>query len=810
MTKRIIALLLCALMLVPCLAACAKKDEDEDRGAYIVMYLSDEIYDLDPANAYYNTEVANIMGMLFDTLFKLDENGKVKKSLVSKYTITEDDVNNEYYMLLTLREAFWSNGTALSSEDVVYTFKRLLNSNNSFAAASLLYDIKNARAVKEGDISIDDLGVEAVEANVVKISFEGPIDYDQFMLNLTNVATAPLLENYVVKDPDWAKKSSTMVTSGPFKLGKINYREVAIDTETLVKDMLNADWADKVAAFGEEINNRTDLSFDLGMTADEINSFIDKCEQYIVEQGIYIATDDDSNGLTEVRDITGFLNRKMTVTDLNGTDEFGTPYKNAQVATVKVVNYFYLERNNYFMRDPERDAIDEGVKPYRLLVDCSKTDAELLQDYKDGKIFYMNNIPLSLRGDATIQAKANITNALSTFVCYLNENAVIADGGEGTKLFADKTVRQALSLAIDRQAIANAIVYADAATALVPYGVFEGASVSKKTDFRTTGGDILAKSANLDSAKQLLATAEIDATKYSFSIKVSAADEVHVKIAQMVCAAWNELGFNVTVDYEYTIQNNDYFKGVGGITSDICDDQLLESLKQNNYEVLAFDYNAFSADAYSMLSNFALQFSGMALNIDLENNEYNLVGNSTGYNSKAYNDLMEAIYFIPYFARLTAALENPETKDDFSFLGLYESMEELMEVYNAVKSVYAEYGITPSTKSSDWTAQKALLLHKAEELLMEEMPVIPVIFNKNATISTSDVSKVTSNPYTPCDFRNAKFKNYESYVYYDEKGSKYSIFEEFPFIVWDAKGEVVTEAPTEAPTEEPVPETPAE
>ena len=95
MTKRIIALLLCALMLVPCLAACAKKEEDEDRGAYIVMYLSDEIYDLDPANAYYNTEVANIMGMLFDTLFKLDENGKVKKSLVSKYTITEDDVNNE-------------------------------------------------------------------------------------------------------------------------------------------------------------------------------------------------------------------------------------------------------------------------------------------------------------------------------------------------------------------------------------------------------------------------------------------------------------------------------------------------------------------------------------------------------------------------------------------------------------------------------------------------------------------------------------------------------------------------------------------
>ena len=152
---------------------------------------------------------------------------------------------------------------------------------------------------------------------------------------------------------------------------------------------------------------------------------------------------------------------------------------------------------------------------------------------------------------------------------------------------------------------------------------------------------------SLSEAKDLLAKANVTASNYEFAISVPAYDEVHVKIAQMVCAAWNKLEFNVTVDYEYTIENNDYFKGVGGITSDICDDQLLESLKLNDYEVLAFDYNAFSADAYSMLSNFALQFSGMALDIDLENKPWLPIGgNDHKTVAKIHGDLLTGGFLI--------------------------------------------------------------------------------------------------------------------------------------------------------------------
>ena len=150
MSKRILALLLCVVMLVPSFVGCSKKAEG-DVGAYITMYLTDEVFDFDPANAYFNQNALNVTSMLFDTLFTLSDSGKVQKSLVKSYKVREDQKTGEHFMEITLNEAYWSNGIRLSSEDVVFAWKRLLKFSNNYEAASLLYDIKNARAVKEGD-----------------------------------------------------------------------------------------------------------------------------------------------------------------------------------------------------------------------------------------------------------------------------------------------------------------------------------------------------------------------------------------------------------------------------------------------------------------------------------------------------------------------------------------------------------------------------------------------------------------------------------------------------------------------------------
>ena len=725
MLKKIIALLLCLLMMIPVLSACATRDEN-DLGPMITMYLADEIYNFDPAYAYYNSGTLSIVSLMFETLFKLDDKGCIKNALVDSYEYIENPDKNEYKLEIILKDTCWSNKDPLTTDNVVYTWKRLLNPKNSFEAASLLFDIKNARAVKEGDISIDDLGVEANTSKMLTVYFEGAIDLEAFLLNLTSVATAPLPESYIEKDADWAKKGATMICSGPFKLGKTRYVYVS--------------------------------SEDYNVEIDPKSS-----EDVLLQDYVY---------------------------DDYVLDEWGNQLKAKSDCLAKRLSYFVLERNSYYYRDPEEDAIDKTVTPHRLLVNCMMSAKELEAEYRENHIFYIGNIPCTLRKDAnsTIAQQANLTDSMSTFSLYLNQDAVI----NGEKLFASAEVRQALSLAIDRTAIANAVVYAKAATGIVPNGVFEsGASQTKffffteeaKTFRDNANNDLISATADMTEAKALLKKAGItDPGLYSFSINVARYDEANIIAVELIAKAWNKLGFDVEVNMIKPIENNDILKAIANdennVMTDICDDLFVETLTRETYEVIAFDYTAFSADAFSVLSGFAKPFAGMKF--DMEN--YILQPHRTGYDSEEYNNLMEAIYYVPYFANL-----DRETSSDF--LGIYDTVEEFQAVYDAVKAVYDANGITPSNEVSDWRKQKAALLHKAEELLLTDLPIIPVLFNQHASAYNSDLlTDVSSNYYVPELFTDATIKDYLDYTYISKQGKLTSIFATFPEINWDDAG----------------------
>lgn len=724
MLKKVIAFLLCLLMMIPLFTACAKRDEN-DLGPMITMYMADEIYNFDPAYAYYNAGTLSIVSMLFETLFKLDDKGVLQNALVDTYEYFENPDKNEYKMVMILKDTCWSNKDPITTDNVMYTWKRLLNPKNSFEAASLLYDIKNARAVKEGDVTIDDLGVEANSPKMLTITFEGAIDVDAFLLNLTSVATAPLPESHIEKDADWAKKGATMICSGPFKLGKTRYVNVAKDYTTVV------DKSDEVA----------------------------------------------------------FANRDI-VKDDYALDEWGNVMTSGvnPFCDVKRLSYFVLERNSYYYRDPEEDDIDESVVPHRLLVNCMLTAEQLEAEFQNNRLFYVGSIPSSMRKNSgsTVMQNVKTYDAMSTFSLYLNQNAII----NGEALFAIDAVRKALSLAIDRQAIVNAVVYASPATGLVPNGVFEAGASQKKLfsvkeaeTFRDhANNSLISASADPNGAKALLSQAGIVPENYSFSINVACYDEINVIATEMIAESWRQLGFDVKVNKVKTIQNNDVLKAIANdndpFMKDICDDLFVESITRKTYEVVAFDYAAFSADAFSVLSSFAKPFAGMRY--DMEN--YVMEPHRTGYDSTEYNNLMEAVYYVPYFASL-----NRETDSDF--LGIYDSKEEFQATYDAVKAIYDKYNITPTTDVKQWKTQKATLLHKAEEMLLTDLPVIPVLFNKHAVAYSDDqILDMTADYYVPTLFNETMLKNYLDYTYINKQGKLTSIFAAFPEIEWEKAG----------------------
>lgn len=615
-------------MILFAFAGCSTEDteeKEEDLGAYVYMYLTDPVYNFDPAYAYGNEAALRVVSLLYDNLFIINDNGKVEKSLVKSYKIDK----KENSMMLTLRDdTFWSDGTAVTANDVVFSWQRILDSSRSFDAAALLYDVKNAKACKEGNVpSIDDVGIQALNKTDIQIEFEGSVDYDNFIRNLASYALAPLRSDIVgrtTQEIDWAKSATTVVASGPFRLRNVSY-------------------------------------------------------------------DPETAGIT-------------------------------------------LERNAYFRRDFMNDPVDKSVTPYRLIVDYTQKAEDILANYESGKLFYIGDLPLSIRSKYSYdewEKKADITDAMSTHSYLFNENAVIryynaagfkelsgsgcvyndslVAGTDGDKIFANKDVRAALSLAIDRTAIANKIVFAEAANGIVPNGVF---NATKKNDtFRDNDSTGLALTANIDAAKKLLADAKIDPAKYMFAISVPAYDDVHMEIAKMVQAAWGKdgVGFNVAINAIQNIDNQDTAISTGAVITGIKDDIFLESYLAGKFEVAAIDYTALSTDAFACLAVFAKGYTGGA-SVSGNSIEFTVATHKTGFNNEAYNAKIEAAF-----------------------------------------------------KEKDLN-KRAVLLHEAEDILMKELPIVPIIFNKNIVMKSKDLKKVEFDFYTSPIFTEAKLKNYKDYI----------------------------------------------
>lgn len=264
--KKIIAIILCLVTVLAIFASCAR-DED-DKGAIVNMYLFNEIRNFDPLYAYTNAsstesdgdgdnvvflsklnanaEAVELLGLLYEGLFKLNADGKVEKGLCKSYEYikkedAKDPSKNTYMLRITLRDTAWSDNTKVSANDFIFTVKRILDPGISCDAAVMLYDIKNAKLVKLGDESRDSLGISSPDSQTIEIEFEKDINVDRFLEVLASPMLVPLRKNKVdsyasndkgeyiygpdgmpAYNTDWSTVATSLVCSGPFFIRKLD------------------------------------------------------------------------------------------------------------------------------------------------------------------------------------------------------------------------------------------------------------------------------------------------------------------------------------------------------------------------------------------------------------------------------------------------------------------------------------------------------------------------------------------------------------------------------------------------------------
>jgi oligopeptide transport system substrate-binding protein len=115
------------------------------------------------------------------------------------------------------KDARWSDGEAVIAEHFAYAWREALDPGNAAPYASILYPIKNARAINTGQLEKDQLGVKVIDSHTLRVDFEQACPY---FLGLTAFAT------YYPRRPDivqrhgtrFAAEADTMVYNGPFKL----------------------------------------------------------------------------------------------------------------------------------------------------------------------------------------------------------------------------------------------------------------------------------------------------------------------------------------------------------------------------------------------------------------------------------------------------------------------------------------------------------------------------------------------------------------------------------------------------------------
>lgn len=149
--------------------------------------------------------------LLFNGLTEFTKDG-IKPALAKSYTISKDKKHYTFH----LRDATWSDGKKITAYDFEYSWKKIIDPEFPSLCPHILYSIKNAEKAKKGKISLDEVGIKALDKKTLSIHLEHPTPY---FLSLTSYCILfPVPKHIDEKFPYWESSAKHFVCSGPFTL----------------------------------------------------------------------------------------------------------------------------------------------------------------------------------------------------------------------------------------------------------------------------------------------------------------------------------------------------------------------------------------------------------------------------------------------------------------------------------------------------------------------------------------------------------------------------------------------------------------
>nr|WP_231853449.1 peptide ABC transporter substrate-binding protein [Streptococcus sp. DD12] len=198
------------------LSAC-RQNASEDTST-INWYTPTEILTLDMSkntDSYSALAIGN-SGM---NLLRQGKNGTLQPDAATSVTVSADGLT----YTATLRDGLkWSDGSDLTAEDFVYSWRRIVDPKTASEYAYLVTDahVKNAEEVLNGEKPVSELGVKA-EGNKVIFTLSEPSPFFEDLLSFANFV--PQKEAFVKKaGSNYGTTSKAMLYSGAYTVSDWN------------------------------------------------------------------------------------------------------------------------------------------------------------------------------------------------------------------------------------------------------------------------------------------------------------------------------------------------------------------------------------------------------------------------------------------------------------------------------------------------------------------------------------------------------------------------------------------------------------
>ncbi|WP_078392415.1 peptide ABC transporter substrate-binding protein [Shouchella patagoniensis] len=187
-------------------------NEEQASDKILLLNNGNEPVSLDPQIAFEAVSSAPLNNIM-EGLARLGPDHTPEPATAESWDISDDGLTFTFHIR---DDANWSNGDPVTAEDFEYAWKRLVDPDTGSSAAFLADLIEGATEFSEGEGSVEEVKVTALDEKTLEVVLTSPQQY--FLSLITNPSFFPVHKETVEANADWHTEADTYISNGPFAL----------------------------------------------------------------------------------------------------------------------------------------------------------------------------------------------------------------------------------------------------------------------------------------------------------------------------------------------------------------------------------------------------------------------------------------------------------------------------------------------------------------------------------------------------------------------------------------------------------------